>query len=182
MAAYLASLHRIELSTAGLPFLRRMHQRVAARLDDPPPMPDEALNESRIRYALAAVWPLRQRNEPALLHGDFWPGNVLWKEARIAAVIDWEDAAVGDPLADLANARLEILWAFGRDAMQRFTQSYLVATGVDPKHLPYWDLYAALRPIGGMPKWGLDDGVLQTMRRHHKWFTRRALDRMAAAC
>jgi aminoglycoside phosphotransferase (APT) family kinase protein len=34
---------------------------------------------------------------------------VLWRDGRIVAVIDWEDAQVGDPLADLANTRLELL-------------------------------------------------------------------------
>ena len=59
-----------------------------------------------------------------LLHGDFWPGNILWRYGQLVAVIDWEDAALGDPLADVANSRLEILWAFGIDAMQSFTHYY----------------------------------------------------------
>ena len=36
-----------------------------------------------------------------------------WCHNRIVAVIDWEDAALGDPLADVANARLEVLMHFG---------------------------------------------------------------------
>ena len=27
----------------------------------------------------------------ALLHGDYWPGNVLWKNGALVGVIDWED-------------------------------------------------------------------------------------------
>lgn len=45
----------------------------------------------------------------------------MWRDGQLAAVIDWEDAQLGDPLADVANARLEILWAFGIEAMLRFS-------------------------------------------------------------
>jgi hypothetical protein len=40
------------------------------------------------------------------------------------AVIDWEDAAIGDPLADVANARLELTWAIGLEAMEDFIRQY----------------------------------------------------------
>ena len=65
--------------------------------------------------------PLPRRNLPALLHGDYWPGNVLWEDGRLAAIIDWEDASVGDPLVDVSNARLEILWVFG-PSVEEFTR------------------------------------------------------------
>jgi aminoglycoside phosphotransferase (APT) family kinase protein len=42
---------------------------------------------------------------------------VLWRDGRIVAVIDWEEAAFGDPMADLANSWLEIVWHFGTAAM-----------------------------------------------------------------
>ena len=51
---------------------------------------------------------------------------------RLVGVIDWEDAALGDPLADLANSRLEILWAFGDEAMERFTREYAVYAPLNP--------------------------------------------------
>ena len=63
------------------------------------------------------------------------------------AVIDWEDAALGDPLADVANSRLEILWAFGIAAMIGCTRQYRSMTAVDFANLPYWDLCVALRRI-----------------------------------
>lgn len=42
--------------------------------------------------------------ERALVHGDFRLGNVIFsteEPARLRAVVDWEMAAIGDPLADL---------------------------------------------------------------------------------
>lgn len=186
MAAFLAGLHRIDADRAGLSFLRRVEDGVAGALRRPPDKLDEELHESRIRATLAAAWPLPQRNRTVLLHGDYWPGNVLWRDAGsagdaagIAAVIDWEDAATGDPLADLANARLELLWAFGADAMQEFSARYLSLADVDAAHLPYWDLYAALRPIAGMAGWGLDAAVLRKMRVRHRAFTAQAFGAIA---
>jgi aminoglycoside phosphotransferase (APT) family kinase protein len=192
MAAYLVRLHAIRDAETDLGFLRRMQDGVAASLRHPPDELDEDLQEGRIRETLAAVWPLPQRNTASLLHGDYWPGNVLWKDPRtasdnrgavsssdtwgISSVIDWEDAAAGDPLADVANARLELLWAFGDDAMRRFTQHYVSQTDVDTSHLPYWDLYAALRPLGGMAGWGLEDAVLREMRLRHLSFTAHAFE------
>lgn len=47
-----------------------------------------------VPFAGPAVW----------LHGDLHPGNLLMRDGRLAAVIDWGLAAVGDPAADLAAA------------------------------------------------------------------------------
>lgn len=180
MAAYLARTHRIDDSNSDLSLLRNRERDIAEKLANRPAELDDVLYEGQIRAALERVWPLTQRNRSVLLHGDFWPGNVLWKDGEIAAVIDWEDAAVGDPLADLANSRLEILWAFGVDAMQRFTDRYRSLTQLDYGNLPYWDLYAALHPITTMAGWGLDDDALQAMRDGHRWFTAQAFDALSA--
>ena len=140
---------------------------------------DESLSEGRIRAALQAVWSLPRHNPSALLHGDFWPGNLLWQHARLAAVIDWEDAALGDPLSDLANSRLEILWAFGLEAMQAFTQGYQAAMPtLDFADLPYWDLCAALKPAHKLSDWGLSPAQERMMRERHTVFVAQALSKL----
>ena len=131
--------------------------------------------------------PLPRLNKPILLHGDFWPGNLLWREgAQLAAVIDWEDAKVGEPLADLAISRLDLLWIFGLDAMQTFTRHYQALAPLDYTDLPYWDLYAALRPMGRLAEWaaewpalGRPDITEATLRAGHKWFVDQAFDALA---
>ena len=59
-----------------------------------------------------------QPNASALLHGDFWLGNLLWQGDAPGGIIDWEDAMLGDPLGDLGKSRLEMLWALGEAAMR----------------------------------------------------------------
>jgi len=40
--------------------------------------------------------------EPALLHADLGPDHLLVRKGRLAGVIDWGDARVGDPALDYA--------------------------------------------------------------------------------
>lgn len=44
-----------------------------------------------------------QRYTPALIHHDFWFGNILIDGGRISGVLDWEWAGIGDPAVDIAN-------------------------------------------------------------------------------
>jgi aminoglycoside phosphotransferase (APT) family kinase protein len=105
------------------------------------------LAESKIQETLAMQWPLSQHNNATLLHGDYWPGNTLWQDGLLTAVIDWEDAKVGDPLLDLAVSRLDISWIFGMDALHIFSQHYQSLRQINYVNLPLWDLCAALRFI-----------------------------------
>lgn len=171
LAEALAAIHRVPAP----PFLPRQEAQAAALIARPRPEPDESLAESRLRATLSATWPPPRRNPPVLLHGDVWPGNLLWRGGRLQAVVDWEDAATGDPLADLANARLELFIALGEDAMAALTHHYLALATIDPAALPLWELWAALRPIADLPGWGLEPEAEHRLRERHRAFTARAL-------
>jgi hypothetical protein len=114
-------------------------------------------------------------NPPALLHGDYWPGNILWQDGQITAIIDWEDAQVGDPLSDVANARLEILFFCGEAAMHSFTQHYQAASDSTFDMLPFWDMVAAYRAHRTMQAWGLDSETRARIRQRLDWFTEQAM-------
>ena len=176
---HLSRIHQLDCSKLDVSFLPKVEQIYAKKLRVRPAHLDEFLNESHIRDTLEAVWPFSQHNPSVLLHGDFWPGNLLWKDGQIVAIIDWEDAALGDPLADVANSRLEILWAFGIDSMHSFTQQYQSITAIDFTNLPYWDLCAALRPIAYIAEWGLDAATERTMRERHRWFSNQAFEKLS---
>jgi aminoglycoside phosphotransferase (APT) family kinase protein len=111
----------------------RIRGHMCHSTDSATPLADveRALDVGRIRSALASHRSPPQRNAPALLHGDYWPGNVLWQDGELVAVIDWEDAKLGDPLADLAISRLDIAWILGTAAMTLFGApgAMLVAVG-----------------------------------------------------
>lgn len=175
LAAVLARIHGI--SRDGAPFLRNRLERFNRWLSEVPATFDEELNEREIRAALDGVWPPPAGNEPVLLHGDFWPGNTLWHRGELAAVIDWEDAGFGDPLADLANARLEITMALGQESTQEFTRHYCsLMPSIDDTNLPLWELCAALRLVGRMSSWGLGPARLKQLQDGHRAFVRQALN------
>ncbi|MCE7983477.1 MAG: phosphotransferase family protein [Caldilinea sp. CFX5] len=176
MAAQLAQIHQVQATGVDLAFLANHGKGFGAR----PAVLDTTLHEAPLRDRLEALWPLPQTNPAALLHGDFWPGNLLWHDGRLAAVIDWEDAAIGDPLADVGNSRLELLWALGAEAMTDFTEQYRRLTDLDWANLPYWDLCAALRPAGKLHTWGLDAATEKAMKESHRWFVTQAFATLAA--
>lgn len=109
-----------------------------------------------------------------LLHGDFWPGNLIIRDGRIAAVLDWEDSAYGHRFADLANARLEIAWFWGDAATAAFTAEYARITGCTLRNLAAWDLAAAARKRPQIESWGLAEARAAEMRAALDAFAARA--------
>ena len=104
----LASLHAVDWRAAGLAglgrpdgfngrHLRRIGQLVADRHGSLPP-----------RFAAAGGWLMAHvppESGAAIVHGDYRIGNVVLAPAppgRVAAVLDWELATIGDPLLDVA--------------------------------------------------------------------------------
>ncbi|MFN8492274.1 MAG: phosphotransferase [Caldilineaceae bacterium] len=185
-ATQLAQIHSVDSTKVDLTFLP---QQVAS-LSKHPPTLHVTLAEGQIRKRLEEVWPLASRNAPVLLHGDFWPGNILWQAGKLVAVIDWEDATVGDPLLDLAISRLDMVCIFGVEAMQAFTQHYQARRDIDYTQLPDWDLYAALRFIrlagddlaawaAFYPPFGRPDITEQTLRAHYQFFVAQAFEQLA---
>jgi aminoglycoside phosphotransferase (APT) family kinase protein len=170
IAAWLAEIHAFD--TDRVPFLRRTE---ASTIEiDPSSLAGAAA------AALQRMRPPDQLNRSVLLHGDFWPGNILWRDGGLVAVIDWEDASIGDPLLDLSVSRLELLWAFGVDAMRRFTDLYRVLTDVDLRNLACWDLYVAAGAAGDLANWGLDAATERSMREKLAWFAERACAKLPA--
>jgi aminoglycoside phosphotransferase (APT) family kinase protein len=66
----------------------------------------------------ADPWPGR----PVWVHGDLLPGNVVVRRDRLAGVIDWSAAGIGDPACDLMVA-----WALPPGVREQ----YRVALDVD---------------------------------------------------
>ena len=83
------------------------------------------LNKTREIPAVESVAAWLGENMPesgpaTIVHGDFRLGNTIFapgRPARLAAVLDWEMATIGDPLADLGY--LCMMWTEADDPRRR---------------------------------------------------------------
>lgn len=158
MAATLISIHSATVSD--LPEL-------PARIDPLPEVfeylpQDEEWNPLRAHLGLLSN--TAYQDLPKLLHGDFWPENLLWRDGAVAAILDWEDAAVGDPLSDVAGCSVELRYKFGIAGMQRFIEAYTKHRAVDLNRLALWQVYVAAAAQRYMGGWGLDEALEAHMR------------------
>jgi len=109
----LATLHAADLEAWGLGdfgrptgYLERQVRRFGSLLEANATRPLPELEE--VAEWLAANLPETRRT--TFIHGDYRLGNLLFGPSlEVAAVLDWEMATVGDPLADLGY--LTAMWA-----------------------------------------------------------------------
>lgn len=160
----LAEIHALDWSTAGLAGMYRgddypgrqlrrftgLWERYEAR-----PLPQ--VREVGERLAARRPPPVA----PSLVHGDYRLGNVMFARtapATLLAVLDWEMAALGDPLADLGY--LTATWATPTDhvgpllelgavtaqpgfaAREELAARYAARTGRSLEWLPWFEALA----------------------------------------
>jgi len=154
----LAELHRVDPAAVGLAdfgrpegFLARQVRRWSGQLAAS--RSRELPGIERLAEQLAGSVPASP--SPAIVHGDYRLDNLLVRDDRIAAVLDWEMSTLGDPLTDLGL--LLVYWdrlpeldnpvvqgvgrVHGFPAGGTLAQWYAQATGADLSEL---DWYVAL--------------------------------------
>ena len=155
MVAGLAAIHAVDVDAAGLGGLgppacylerqvkRWTRQYEASRTDD-----IEAMNA--LAYWLSESLPPSPRT--ALVHGDYRIGNLVFdrETTRLAGVLDWELATLGDPFADLAYLCMGYHHdPPGRPGLTPYSGS---ASGVPPES-ELLDEYCRLAGIDEIPRW-----------------------------
>jgi aminoglycoside phosphotransferase (APT) family kinase protein len=108
---------------------------------------------SMIWQAVHDLLPNIQQVEPALVHLDYWRGNVLWDQGQITAVVDWEEAAYGDPGIDVAYCCMEMVIMGMIEASKEFLSVYEAEMGRQVVNLGFWELVAAARPMTDIAGW-----------------------------
>jgi aminoglycoside phosphotransferase (APT) family kinase protein len=151
LAETLAELHAASPPAAALDFLTRQQDAIERWLVRGPSETQRAGHprSEAVWDALRAWWPRLQRAAPALIHGDFWPGNTLWRRGRMTGVVDWEQPRLGDPAQDVGCCRLDLTLLFGPEAADAFLHAYEAASGRPLPQITFWDLY--------MVSWALPD-------------------------
>jgi aminoglycoside phosphotransferase (APT) family kinase protein len=153
----LADLHRIDVQAAGLAALGRPEGFLDRQVRGWSERWGQAQTEAVDSMAPVIAWLGAHRPESAattIVHHDYKLDNVMLDPAdpgRLVAVLDWEMATIGDPLADLGltltywtlpEARrvagmdqAEGWWT--RDAL---VERYATRTGVDVAPLPWYEV------------------------------------------
>jgi aminoglycoside phosphotransferase (APT) family kinase protein len=179
MADTLARLHA--LPTEHMEFLpdqRRIVERtVAAEYEGDDPLQRE------INQALRAPWP-RVAHEPrVLVHGDYWPGNLLWLRGRLVGVVDWEQPRLGAPGKDIATCRGDLWVLFGPEAADAFVSYYEEAAQRTVSDMSFWDVLISTWAVREMDAWveayqilGRPDLTPEVARGRIRAFARAALE------
>lgn len=132
LVAALVELHEVDPPAGiGAPsgYLERQLRRFSGLWEQSKTREIEALDE--VTRRLAARKPAS--SETTVVHGDYRLGNAIFAPAapaRIAALLDWEMATVGDPLADVG---------------------YLTATWVEPGYSPGPLALSPVTALDGFP-------------------------------
>lgn len=115
IARFLLELHAIEPVAVGLsardvedasrPIVRELHRSVAAVLRQE--FGRQAVDRIKKWLDTVLADETLRLPTPRLRHGDFWYGNLLIDPASgaLAAVLDFENAGIGDPASDFATLR-----------------------------------------------------------------------------
>lgn len=117
-----------------------------------------------LRAAVAKIKSSPFEGPSLLCHGDYWPANVMWRDGRIVAILDWEDCALGDPLSDVACACLELSYLYGERGAARFKHAYQQRSVLDEKRFALWQLYVAAAAQHFMGAWRLEKAREDHMR------------------
>ena len=102
--------------------------------------------------AIRELRPHIRKVPPVLLHMDYWPGNVLWLDGCVSAVLDWDAAAYGDPALDVGYFRMNMYLRGIKEAADPFLRYYEAASG-PVRNLGFWELACAARPLPDPAAW-----------------------------
>lgn len=112
----LADLHNIDTDAAGLAnfgkpgnYFERQVKRWTRQYRDS--QTDEIPEMERLIAFLPGTIPEQSRS--SIVHGDFRIDNVLFDRGSLTAVLDWELATLGDPVADFSYLAMQ--WAMPAD-------------------------------------------------------------------
>lgn len=162
----LADLHNFDPAAAGLSdfgkpgnYFERQVTRWTRQYRDS--QTDQIEEMERLIAFLPATVPDQSRT--SVVHGDYRIDNILFDKGRLTAVLDWELATLGDPLADFSYLAMQWvipadggaglggldLAAIGIPTLGEISERYSRRSGVGvAKHLDWYFAYNLFRLAG----------------------------------
>lgn len=93
---------------------------------------------------------------PRLLHGDLHTRHILEEHGAVRAIIDWADAAGGDPLFDLARLSMRSEGGIPETFLSSYTEVHPLPDDIDARLGPHriiWAVHALLWEIAADGDW-----------------------------
>ena len=149
LAATLAKIHSVPWNATAADFLPPVEPNLLWFLNSGV-VPDYMQVQPNGAWVWETVHDGLNRRPPvptAFIHTDYSPGNILWHQGRITAVLDWEEAAFGDPAADVGYCRMQLSVRGMRPAADEFLRIYETTTGRPVANLGFWQCAAVARPM-----------------------------------
>jgi aminoglycoside phosphotransferase (APT) family kinase protein len=159
LARMLAKIHSIPCGKNEQSFLLKGNAEATwfLKYERAPNYMQDYLHGANLWQTLRELYPNIQEVYPSLLHIDYWSGNILWHKNEISAVLDWEEAAYGDPAIDVAYARMNMFLMNLPDAADEFLGVYESDMGCKIDNLGFWELAASVRPMTDPIDWKVTD-------------------------
>jgi aminoglycoside phosphotransferase (APT) family kinase protein len=142
LAYALVAIHDTDTTGAEGPLLRPSWVRAwrPPELRSPSPLTDHTV--AAIQRRLPGVsW------QPVLIHGDFHPGNTLWRDGQLTGIVDWYESRLGPASFELARCRVDVALLLGPAAADRLTHHYAAIGGAEPADVPVFDLILGLDAV-----------------------------------
>jgi aminoglycoside phosphotransferase (APT) family kinase protein len=137
LAAALPAIHGTEVDVAGCPLPDYAPYPLQAQR--PPTWSHRPELWKRAFELFASAAPVTER---CLIHRDYHPGNVLWSDGEITGVVDWVNASIGCPEADVGHCRMNLARADSTPPPASWSST---ANSADPSPMtPTWDVAALL--------------------------------------
>ena len=161
LAQTLARIHSIPCGKDEKEFLLRGNAEASwfLKYEIPPRYMQDYPGGADLWYTMRDLSSNLPANTPTLLHIDYWSGNILWYEDQISAVLDWEEAAYGDPAIDVAYALMNIVLMGSPHAADEFLRAYESGMGHPTENLAFWELAASVRPMIDPVDWNVTEAT-----------------------
>ncbi|MGI5824160.1 MAG: phosphotransferase family protein [Bacillota bacterium] len=136
---------QIEVNSQKCPLLNKLRDRL-----------DEQINKAEVSNAAKYDLYTRLNGMPKnakLCHGDFEPANIIITEENEAYIIDWSQAAQGNPAADAARTYL-LFWLEGDiSGAEKYLDLFCEKTNVAKHYVQKWmPIVAASQSVKGNEK------------------------------
>lgn len=153
LARVLARIHEVRLEGSDVDmFPPGAGEDVRRIQENPEYVLEHPLGEDLLRRRVV-LGSRSEEGDQVFSHTDFWPGNTLWDDGELAAVVDWESPATGDRAMDVAYCSLDIRYLGMDRVADHFIKSYREETGDPLSNLIHWEAIALCRPMPDIAEW-----------------------------